>query len=79
MHGRGCFVDPRMSQDKVWSDGLLQNRCGPFKPALEALKDARVQELVRGMLTKVYPLSEGPAAIEAAQTKGVLKVQLVMQ
>ena len=54
-------------------------RCGPFAPALEALKDARIQMLVRGMLTEVIPLSEGPAAIKAAQTKGVLKVQLVMQ
>lgn len=54
------------------------DRCGPFGPALEALKDGRIQKLVRGMLTKVFPLSEGPAAIEAAQTKGVLKVQLLM-
>ena len=57
----------------------LAYRCGPFAPALEALKDTRTQKLVRGMLTDVFPLSEGPAAIRAAQTKGVLKVQLAMQ
>lgn len=31
------------------------------------------------MLTEAFPLSEGPAAIKAAQTQGVLKVQLVVQ
>ena len=49
---------------------MLCHRCGPFEPALEALKDARIQRLVRGMLTKEIALSEGPAGIAAAQTRG---------
>ena len=57
---------------------MFCDRCGPFEPALQALKDARIQRLVRGMLTKGIALSEGPAGIAAAQAKGALKVQIVM-
>ena len=51
----------------------------PFEPALAALQDPRVKALVKGMVTGAYPLSEGVEAIHAAQKKGALKVQLLME
>ena len=53
-------------------------RCGPFEPALAALQDPRVKALVNGMVTAAFPLAKGVEAIDAAQRKGALKVQLVM-
>ena len=53
-------------------------RCGPFPPALEALQQPTIQDLVRSMVSEVIPISSGLEAISLAQTKGVLKVQLRM-
>jgi hypothetical protein len=54
-------------------------RCGPFAPALEALQDARMKKLLGIMVTQIFHISDGIQAIEKAQTKGVLKVQIIMQ
>ncbi|MEA5549952.1 alcohol dehydrogenase catalytic domain-containing protein [Anabaena cylindrica UHCC 0172] len=53
---------------------LIGSRCGPFTPALELLATKQVD--VEPLINAYYPLSEGLAAIEKAQTKGVLKVLL---
>lgn len=53
-------------------------RCGPFAPALAALQDERVRALVNGMVTEVFPLARGVEAVAAAQQKGAVKVQLLM-
>ena len=53
-------------------------RCGPFQPALQVLQDPRMRTLVNSMVTSAMPLSKGLEAIKLAQSKGALKVQLVM-
>ncbi|ARV60959.1 alcohol dehydrogenase [Nostocales cyanobacterium HT-58-2] len=53
---------------------LIGSRCGPFAPALELLAQGKVD--VKPMIHASYPLVEGLAAFERAQTKGVLKVLL---
>ncbi|MBD2292162.1 alcohol dehydrogenase catalytic domain-containing protein [Anabaena sphaerica FACHB-251] len=55
---------------------LIGSRCGPFSPALELLATKQVD--VEPLIHSHYPLSEGLAAFEKAQTKGVLKVLLDM-
>ena len=55
---------------------LIGSRCGPFTPALELLAQHQVD--VTPLIQHHYPLSEGLAAFEKAQTKGVLKVLLDM-
>jgi threonine dehydrogenase-like Zn-dependent dehydrogenase len=52
------------------------SRCGPFRPALDALKARSVD--VRPLIHGTYPLSEGVAALRRAGQKGMLKIQLVM-
>jgi len=53
---------------------LIGSRCGPFPAALELLAQGRVD--VKPLIHAHYPLSQGIAAFECAQTKGVLKVLL---
>ncbi|AFZ60235.1 alcohol dehydrogenase catalytic domain-containing protein [Anabaena cylindrica FACHB-243] len=53
---------------------LIGSRCGPFTPALELLATKQVD--VEPLINAYYPLNEGLAAIEKAQTKGVLKILL---
>lgn len=55
---------------------LIGSRCGPFIPALELLANKQID--VEPLIHAHYPLSEGLAAFEKAQTKGVLKVLLEM-
>ncbi|KYC37340.1 alcohol dehydrogenase [Scytonema hofmannii PCC 7110] len=53
---------------------LIGSRCGSFQPALELLAQERVN--VKPLIHARYPLTEGLAAFERAQGKGVLKVLL---
>ncbi|GAB1545006.1 alcohol dehydrogenase catalytic domain-containing protein [Scytonema sp. NUACC21] len=55
---------------------LIGSRCGSFAPALELLAEEKVD--VKPLIHARYPLTEGLAAFERAQTKGVLKVLLEM-
>lgn len=57
---------------------VVGSRCGPFQPALELLKDEKTKKLVSGMVDATFLLSEGVHAIERAQQKGTLKVQLII-
>ncbi len=53
---------------------LIGSRCGPFGPALDLLEQEKVD--VKSLIHARYPLGDGLAAFERAQTKGVLKVLL---
>ena len=53
---------------------LVGSRCGPFPAALELLAQGKVN--VKPLIQAHYPLSEGLAAFEQAQQRGVLKVLL---
>ncbi len=53
---------------------VLGSRCGPFEPALAALRDDRID--VTSLVTDTYPLSRAPAALEATATPGTLKLLL---
>ena len=55
---------------------ILGSRCGPFRPALEALAMGNVE--VRPMISESYSLADGVYALERAQTKEVMKVILHM-
>jgi threonine dehydrogenase-like Zn-dependent dehydrogenase len=55
---------------------LIGSRCGPFAEALELLAQERVN--VAPLIQARYPLSEGLAAFEHAQQRGVLKVLVTM-
>ena len=53
---------------------LLGSRCGPFPPALRLLAQGWLDP--RPLISRTYPLSQGPAALDFARQKGVLKVLL---
>ncbi|MEO1428502.1 MAG: alcohol dehydrogenase catalytic domain-containing protein [Cyanobacteria bacterium J06633_8] len=53
---------------------LIGSRCGRFAPALEVLAAEKVD--VQPLIDARYPLSQGLAAFERAQTKGTQKVLL---
>lgn len=53
---------------------VLGSRCGRFAPALELLKDGRIE--VESLISEEFGLSEGIAAIGRAGEKGVMKVVL---
>lgn len=56
---------------------IMGSRCGPFKPAIAALKDGAVA--VRPLVSRVFPLEEGIEAVSYASQKGVLKVLLKVE
>jgi len=59
---------------------LCGARCGPFIPALAALKgDSRMRKLVNSMVAAVVPIGRGVDAIDKAKSKGTLKVVLTME
>ena len=53
---------------------LVGSRCGPFDRALAALAAGRVD--VRPLISDRFPLDEGLAALERAQSTGAMKVLL---
>jgi threonine dehydrogenase-like Zn-dependent dehydrogenase len=55
---------------------IIGSRCGPFRPALDALAMGNVE--VRPMITESYSLSDGVHALERAQSPEVMKVILHM-
>jgi threonine dehydrogenase-like Zn-dependent dehydrogenase len=56
---------------------IIGSRCGRFAPALDVLKEGRVN--VNDLIADEFPLSDGVAAFERAAEKGVLKVLLNAQ
>jgi threonine dehydrogenase-like Zn-dependent dehydrogenase len=55
---------------------LIGSRCGSFAPALKLLAEEKID--VKPLINASFPLSEGLAAFELAQTRGVMKVLLEM-
>jgi threonine dehydrogenase-like Zn-dependent dehydrogenase len=53
---------------------LVGSRCGPFSKAIALLRSGKVD--ARPLITRTFPLSEAPAAIQYAQQPGVMKVLL---
>jgi alcohol dehydrogenase len=53
---------------------LIGSRCGPFDEAIKLLKSKKVDP--SSLITKTFPLTEAPAAIQFAQQSGVMKVLL---
>ena len=51
---------------------VLGSRCGPFEPALELLAANKLN--LEPMISASYHLSEGIAAFNHAQRRGILKV-----
>ncbi len=56
---------------------VVGSRCGPFAPALRALKEGRIDPAP--FIEDAYPLADGLAALERAATPGVAKVQLLCE
>lgn len=55
---------------------IIGSRCGPFRPALEALSLGNIE--VRSMISAVYNLEDGVAAFRRAAEPGIMKVLLQM-
>jgi threonine dehydrogenase-like Zn-dependent dehydrogenase len=53
---------------------IVGSRCGPFDRALSALADGRIS--VQPLISRRFDLSHGIEALDAAKSKGVLKVLL---
>ncbi|MCX5758860.1 MAG: alcohol dehydrogenase, partial [Candidatus Hydrogenedentes bacterium] len=53
---------------------IVGSRCGPFRPALEALASNTVD--VRPMITETYELRDGELAMQRAAAPEVMKVLL---
>lgn len=56
---------------------IIGSRCGPFKPAIAALKEKSVD--VAPLVSRVFPLEEGIEAVSYASQNGVLKVLLKVE
>lgn len=63
-----------LSQPVVDEVRIIGSRCGPFRPALEALTLGNVE--VRPMITATFDLDDGVAALRRAAGPDVLKVVL---
>jgi len=55
---------------------LIGSRCGPFKPAIQAIKSGAIDLLP--LISKIYSLDDGLKALKYASEKGVIKVILKM-
>lgn len=55
---------------------IVGSRCGPFRPAVEALSLGNVE--VRPLITEVFALEDGVQALERAQAPDVIKVVMHM-
>jgi threonine dehydrogenase-like Zn-dependent dehydrogenase len=53
---------------------IIGSRCGPFRPALEALAMGNVE--VRPLITETYELRDAPLALQRAAASEVMKVLL---
>jgi threonine dehydrogenase-like Zn-dependent dehydrogenase len=70
-HGSTPLDTARVVVDEI---NVVGSRCGRFAPALELLKDNRVD--VESLISEELPLGEGVRAMERAAQGGVLKVLL---
>jgi threonine dehydrogenase-like Zn-dependent dehydrogenase len=73
-HGTPKWEAWRVVVDEIT---IVGSRCGRFAPALELLRDKKVD--VESLITEELSLSDGVKAMELAQSKGVMKVLLTME
>ncbi|HZR46955.1 MAG TPA: zinc-binding dehydrogenase, partial [Candidatus Manganitrophaceae bacterium] len=71
-----CAGRPRIDLARVVIDEVtvIGSRCGPFKPAMEALAQKKID--VRSLIEEIFPLKKGKEAFIKAAKRGVLKVLL---
>ncbi len=72
-HGATEINAGRIVVDEI---SVVGSRCGRFAPALELLRDNRVD--VESLISEEFPLSDGVRAMERATAPGVIKVLLRM-
>lgn len=72
-HGASNWQAWRVVVDEIT---IVGSRCGRFAPALELLRDKKID--VESLINEELSLSEGVKALEVAQKKGVMKVLLSM-
>jgi threonine dehydrogenase-like Zn-dependent dehydrogenase len=71
IHGEVCIDTAPVIVNEITLTG---SRCGRFEPAIELLRNRRID--VSSMLSAEYPLAEAPRAFAEAARRGVLKVLL---
>ncbi len=72
-HGKPSWEAWRVVVDEIT---IVGSRCGRFAPALELLRDKKVD--VESLIDTEFSLAQGVKALELAQEKGVMKVLLTM-
>jgi threonine dehydrogenase-like Zn-dependent dehydrogenase len=72
-HGAANWQAWRVVVDEIT---IVGSRCGRFAPALELLRDKKID--VESLISEEFPLAEGVRAMNRAEQKGVLKVMLSM-
>jgi threonine dehydrogenase-like Zn-dependent dehydrogenase len=72
-HGATEINAARLVVDEI---SVVGSRCGRFAPALDILRDNRVD--VESLISEEFPLSDGVRAMERATAPGVIKVLLRM-
>jgi threonine dehydrogenase-like Zn-dependent dehydrogenase len=70
-NGRTAIEMSRVVVDEI---SIIGSRCGRFAPALELLRDGKVDVL--SFISEEFALADGVRAITRAQEKGVMKVLL---
>jgi threonine dehydrogenase-like Zn-dependent dehydrogenase len=70
-HGTTSFESARVVVDEI---SVVGSRCGRFAPALELLREDRID--VESLISEVRPLTEGVAAMKRSAESGVMKVLL---
>ena len=70
-HGTTPIDASRIVVDEI---SVVGSRCGRFAPALDLLRDDRID--VESLISETYPLSEGMRAMQRASEPGVLKILL---
>ena len=70
-YGQAKWAAWRVVVDEIT---IIGSRCGRFAPALELLRDKKVDD--ENLIGEEFSLSEGIKAFEFAQVKGVMKVLL---
>jgi threonine dehydrogenase-like Zn-dependent dehydrogenase len=63
------FATPVINEVKI-----IGSRCGPFRPALDALAMGNIE--VRPMISETYELSDAPHALQRAMSPEVMKILL---
>ncbi|MDT4965871.1 MAG: hypothetical protein QOJ64_608 [Acidobacteriota bacterium] len=70
-HGTTPIDASRIVVDEI---SVVGSRCGRFAPALDLLRDDRID--VESLISETYPLSDGVRAMQRAGEPGVLKILL---